>query len=503
MNNAFKKLLELGQSIQTVESIERVLFWDQETMMPKNGITIKTMQKSAIASIIHQKKTSQELEKTLKSLIDFKTNTFVTHDLDEDQKRCTQLMRDDFLKAKKLPDDFIQKLAVLSSEATHVWIEARKENDFKRFLPYLEQIIDLMKQKSDLIGFEDHPYDAHIDDYEPGMTTRKLTALFTPLKKDLIQLTKDYQTIPIEDSCLYGEFDESLQMQLCKALLIDFGLNPDNHRLDESAHPFCMPVHRLDLRLTTHLNPSCFYQCISSSIHECGHALYEQGHHPDFFGLPIGQYASMGIHESQSKFYETMIGQSHAFWKGFYPKILQAFPDQMQKVSLDSFYRAINKVSPSLIRIYADEVTYSLHIILRFEIEKAFMDGSLKARELPEYWKTKMQEYLGIIPHNDSEGCLQDIHWASALFGYFPTYALGNLYAAELFNAIQKSFPDLDKRLENGDYHFLKDWLGKHVHEHGRRYTPERLIERATGQKVTASTFIAYLKKKYEALKTL
>ncbi|MDN3504698.1 MAG: carboxypeptidase M32 [Rhabdochlamydiaceae bacterium] len=497
MNSNFKKLFDLNKSNQTFESLERLLFWDQETMMPKNGINIKTLQKKELASLIHSKKTSKEYKEALLKLIDIDSGQILDKDLDIDQKRCVEVMRSDYQKAVKLPNSFVSKMAEVSSEATHTWIEAKEKNDFAMLEPHLQSVIDLMREKADHLGYEDHPYDALVNEYEPHMTVKTLDNLFNPLKESLSNLTKKCAKNRADDSFLYGVFDTDTQLEIGKKLLLEMGLEEGNYRLDLSAHPFCMPVHANDLRLTTRIEDSSFHQCLSATMHEGGHALYEQGILADQFGLPIGQNASIGVHESQSKFWETFIGQSLPFLKGFYPKLQSAFPKQLGNTPLSDYYEAVNLVQPSLIRIHADEVTYGLHVILRYEIEKAFVEGKMKVKDLPEVWNEKMEKYLGMSPHTNREGCLQDIHWPSAHFGYFPTYALGNLYAAQLFNEMKTDHPDYELKLENCEYLFIKKWLEEKVHQHGRRYDPQDLIEKATGKKLSSDAFTKYLESKY------
>ena len=501
MHKTFEKLREIATSTHILSSVERTLFWDQETMMPEDGIGIKTLQKKELAALIHEKKTASEYVDTLAKLIDLDSGKMLTDKLCDEHTACVKLMREDYLKAKKLPTKFVKKLAEVSSKATHVWIQARKDDDFKTFAPHLTDVIELMREKADILGYKEHPYDPMVDEFEPHMTASTLTKLFTPLKEKLIELTQEYSQYEADTSFMTGDFDEAKQLAMGRDLLQQMGLNPKASRLDLSAHPFCMPVHPTDLRLTTHIEENSFFQALSATMHEGGHGLYEQGIDANNFGLPLGEATSIGVHESQSKLWETCVGQSLPFWKGFLPTLQKTFP-QLGSVQLDTFYQAINQVKPSLIRIHADEVTYSLHVILRFEIEKAFMEGKLEVKDLPEVWNTKMKESLGIVPDSNANGCMQDIHWASALFGYFPTYALGNLYAAQLFNAIKADFPNLDDQLASGKYLFIRDWLIEHVHKHGRHYAPQQLIERATSKKLAIDDFIAYLTTKYSALTT-
>jgi carboxypeptidase Taq len=486
MEKDFETLVNLSKQTHTLSSIERLLFWDQETMMPEGAIDIKSMQQKELASIIHAQKTSKEYGALLEKL-------FKASPLDANLK----LMHKDYIKQLKLPASFITELAEVSSKATHAWMEARKKNNFKSFEPHLEKIIALMQKRADYLGYEAHPYDALLDEYEPEMTVSKLDALFTPLKRELTDITHIASKKKAETHFLEGDFDIEVQKKLGHALLEAMGINKKFLRLDHSAHPFCMAIHPTDIRLTTHFKKSGFFDALSATMHEGGHGLYEQGLKAENFGLPSCEAVSMGMHESQSKLWETFIGMSMPFWKGYYPTLQEAFPKQLQNISLNSFYQAINLVKPSLIRIHADEVTYGLHVILRYEIEKGFMEGKIKVKDLPDIWNHKMKEFLGVTPDSDANGCMQDIHWSSALFGYFPTYALGNLYAAQLHSALKRDLPNFDSLLEAAEYAPITKWLHDKVHIFGRTYAPEALIEKATGGKVTSAPFISYLRNKY------
>lgn len=498
MEKDLQTLLELSKQIHTLASVERLLFWDQETMMPEGAIDIKSLQQKEIATILHQKRTSKEYASALSKFIDLETGEIKKKGLSEEWMSNLTSLQKDYAKQVKLPESFVKELAEASSKSTHIWIEARKNDDFNLFCPYLENIIHLMKRKADYLGYEDHPYNALIDEYEPEMTVKKLDSLFIPLEKELISLTKMASQNKVDDAFLAGHFEEGVQKKLYTELLEAMGLKKPLFRLDHSAHPFCMAIHPTDLRLTTHFHSKGFFDALSATMHEGGHGLYEQGLKIENFGLPTGEASSMGVHESQSKFWETCIGMSLPFCKGYFPLLQKAFGKELGSISVETFYKAINKVTPSFIRIHADEVTYGLHIILRYEIEKGFMEGKYQVKDLPEIWNEKMQKLLGITPPKMSQGCLQDIHWASALFGYFPTYALGNLYAAELFLAIKKAYPDYEKRLENKEYLFMAEWLESKVHVFGRMYPPEKLISRATGKAVSSTPFLHYLKEKYQ-----
>lgn len=495
----YEALLAKGKEIEVLKSISTLVGWDQETYMPKESIGIHSTQKQYLEGLIHKEMTSVEFQELISSFIDLETGVFTdVNGLDEIQKAAIREWRIDIVKAKKLPDIFVKTFAKATSETVAIWGEARQNNDFKMFIPHLENILSLTKEKASYLGYKDHPYDALLDEYEAGMTVKKLDKLFSGLKSFLIDLTKRLSSNTAETSFLYGEFDEIQMVAFDNLILKTMGFKENAYRLDTSNHPFCLSLHPTDVRMTTVTKTNDLFAAnISSVIHEAGHGLYEQGLDVTLFGTPLCEFLSMGIHESQSKLWECFLGQSLPFWTHFYPHLQKYFPKQFDKVSLDSFYKAINLITPSFIRIYADEITYSLHVILRYELEKALLEGSLQVKDIPEAWNKKMQEYLQITPKNYKEGCLQDIHWAWGLFGYFPTYALGNLYAAQLFHTIKEKFPDWKERVSQGHLLFIRDFLKENIHRHGRFYTPDELIQRATGKSLSESFFKEYLEEKY------
>lgn len=496
----YKLLLEKGKHIKILQSISNLVGWDQETYMPKNALAIRSLQKETLEMLVHQEKVNPAFEELLAQLIDIETGKLLHQEgLDTVEKAAIREWREDLVKAKKLPESFVKTFAKLASESVSVWGEAKEANDFKAFLPYLEKMIAMSKEKAEYLGYEEHPYDALLDEYEPGMTVKKLDKLFGKLKPYLIDLTKKLSKEKVHSAFLYGNFDPH-QMFIFDDLLIKaMGLKEGSYRLDTSNHPFCSSCHPEDVRMTTVTRTKDLFAAnISAVLHEAGHGLYEQGLNSDYFGTPICEALSLGIHESQSKLWECFIGQSLSFWKHFYPLLQDHFPEAFSKVSLHDFYKAINQVSPSFIRIYADEVTYSLHVIIRYEIEKAFIEGSLKAKDIPKVWEEKMEAYLGIRPHSDKEGCMQDIHWAWGAIGYFPTYVLGNLYAAQILATLKKQFPDYDERVSEGHLLFITNFLKEKIHKHGRTYSPEELITHATGKPLSEDYFIEYLNEKFK-----
>ncbi len=494
----YEKLQELGKEIRTLSSVAMLLEWDQETYMPKGGIIPRSEQVELISFLIHEKKTSSIFKKALEKLVDLESGQIKEEGLGDRKQRSVEEFYGEYIKDAKLPGDFVKKLSKANSEGIHAWQKAKGENSFEIFLPYLENIVTLNRKKSDYLGYTDHPYDALLDLYEPGMTTQKLDTLFGTLKPFLTDLTKKLAAKKrVNTAFLTAHFPQDKQMEFCHFLLKEMHLDSEKFRLDFSAHPFCTGLHPHDVRLTTHTSSSSFFQNISAVMHEGGHALYELGLPPEDFGTPLAEYCTMGIHESQSRWWECFIGQGRPFWKFAYPKLLEIFPKQLQGVTLDHFYQAINQVEPSLIRVFADEVTYILHIILRYEIEKEFIAGNLNLADLPHIWNEKMESSLGIVPDTAATGCLQDVHWSCGLIGYFPTYALGNLYAGQLFETFQKTFPDWEVRTANGDLSFMCHFLLEKVHRYGREFPALTLIEKATGAPLSPKPYMRYLTNKY------
>lgn len=498
--NDYQALFALSKKIRHLEGICHLLEWDQETYMPKDASSVRAEQIELMAGIIHAEKTGSHFHQALSSLIDLDTGNIIPG-LSDLEQAALKAWRRDYLKAAALPNDFVKNFARLSSESMTVWAKARKNNDFKSFAPYLEKIISLSRQKADYLGYKEHPYDALLDLYEPEITTNEIASLFGKVKTGVTALLKEIVAAPqIDDTCLHGKFSHAKQLKLGNALLHAMGFDPNKGRLDLSTHPFSATIHPSDSRITTRIHRTSLFDSISTILHEGGHSLYEMGLMPEYYGSPICEALSLGIHESQSRLWETRIGQSKPFWKHFLPLLKKTFKGKLDNVTLDHFYRAINKVEPSLIRVESDEVTYSLHVILRFEIEKQLIEGSLKVADIPEAWNHLMQTSLGITPPNDREGCLQDVHWSMGGFGYFPTYTLGNLYAAQLFEAFAKAFPDWEKRISEGDLLFLREWLQKNIHRHGRTFQANELIEQITGQKLSEKPYLNYLSFKYKEL---
>lgn len=483
-----------------MESISYLLEWDQETYMPPAGASIRAEQLELMASLNHKEKTSGQFEKSLSRLIDLDTGKVRAKDLSPEQEAALREWRRDFLIATSLPNEFVKKFARLTAESMTVWAKARKKNAFNEFAPYLEKILDMARKKAEYIGYKDHPYDALLDTFEPDTSSKPIAELFSKVKKEIVLLLKKIlNSKQVDDSCLHGKFSADKQLAFGKVLLKTMGYDLEKGRLDLSTHPFSMAIHPSDSRVTTRIHHSSLFDSLSAVLHEGGHSLYEMGLMPEYYGSPLCEAVSLGIHESQSRLWETRIGQSKAFWKYFLPELAKTFP-KLKEVSLNTFYKAINKVSPSFIRVESDEVTYSLHVILRFELEKRLIEGSLEVSGLPEAWNAGMEASLGIIPTTDTEGCLQDIHWSMGAFGYFPTYALGNLYASQFFFTLEKEFPDWEKRVAKGELLFVREWLREQIHRHGKTYRAAELVKKVTGKPLSPDPYLSYLKAKYSEI---
>lgn len=496
----YKKLWEHSTKIERLSGISQLLDWDQETYMPTDGSDNRGEQLKILAGIIHEEKTGPNFIGPLSQLIDIKTGKILLKTLSERQESAVREWRREYLLDTVFPKSFVEEFAKLTSESIGVWRKARQNNDFETFMPYLQKVIDINRKKADLIGYKDHPYDALIDLYEPDMTTQEISNIFEPLKKGNIALLKKIGKKPqINDKSLYTYIKESDQISFCNKLLKKIGYNLNAGRLDLSTHPFSTGNHPKDSRITTRIEENYIFNCLSTVLHEAGHSLYTMGLPIKDFGSPLGQAISMGIHESQSRFWETRIGLSLPFIQYLLPLLQREFP-HYKKITPDFCYQAINIVEPSFIRVDADEITYPLHVILRFEIEKALIEGSIKVKDVPKIWNQKMKESLGITPPNDSQGCLQDIHWAMGAIGYFPTYALGNLFAASLFTQFEKEHPNWENQLASGQFSFIKKFLNNNVYRYGKQYRSLDLIRHITKKPFSAAPYVKYLESKYSQI---
>lgn len=497
MNNkdlfiSFKnKLME----IHRLQSAVGLLHWDMQTYMPPAGARERSDTIATLAALIHDKFTSVKFEKELKTLRQ-------KQDLNAREKSIINEVWRDFSRQKKLPRDFVKELARASSEGHAIWVEARKKSNFKLFQPQLEKLIQLKRKEAQLVGFKESPYDALIDVFEPRMTAAELSPIFYELREFLVPLVKKIRSSKVKPkkSLIRGDFPIAEQKKFSEKVIAKIGFNLERGRLDTAVHPFCIQFHPHDVRITTRYNTEDLLYCLTSVIHEAGHALYEQGILPENFGTPLGESISLGVHESQSRLWENIVGRSIPFWQFFYPLLQKTFPTPFSKVSLRYFYQVVNSVKSSFIRTEADEVTYNLHIILRFEIEKELIEGSIEVKDLPKIWNAKVKELLGLNVPNDAKGVLQDVHWSEGLFGYFPTYTLGNLYAAQFYEAAKRDIPKLEERISRGHFQPLLKWLRENIHIHGKFYSADELVRKVTGKPLTAEPFIKYIKSKYSKI---
>lgn len=500
-NKSYQQLHKISKEIAILDSINRLLEWDQETYMPKGGTSFRSQQRESLASHVHKQKTGPKFTKALQKLIDLETAEIVDTTLSPSQTSALREWHRDYLRDSKLPNAFVKTFTKTVSSSIPLWIQAKKEEKFKLFAPALEKLVQLCRKKADLLGYKEHPYDALLDLYEPNMTVKTLDKLFERLKISLTELVKKIGACEkINSNFLRGEFPEEKQIHFGRLLLKTMRFNEEHARLDLSSHPFCSAITPTDLRMTTRIHPEFLMYNIFAVIHEGGHGLYHLGFPEAEFGSPLADAVSLGIDESQSLFWEKRIGRSYPFWQYCYPLLQKEFPEQLQGIYLDDFFRAINIVEPTFIRVEADEVTYCLHVILRYEVEKGLIEGSIKVKDLPEIWNEKMRLYLGIQPHSDSQGCLQDIHWAFGGIGYFPTYALGNLYSVQFFAAFEKAHPEWKNAAARGDLSIILKWLQTNIHQYGRQFSADELAVRITGEPLSVVPFVTYLENKYKAI---
>jgi carboxypeptidase Taq len=500
-NGATGALAELKQILAEVTDLNRaaaVLEWDQETYMPPAGIQTRAEQLATLLKLAHVRLASKEVGKLLHQLEDeLKDKPF-----DSDEASLVRVTRRDYDEAVKIPADLVAEIAHASTVARPAWEKARREEKFQIFAPYLERNVELNRRVADALGYEDRAYDALINRTEPGMTTRQLETIFAELKRAIVPLVADIarHADAVDDRVLYRGFDPDLQLSYALEVAKRLGYEIDKGRQDVSTHPFSITFGPGDARITTRVSRDFFNECLFGTIHETGHALYDLGFGQNLDRTPLWGAASPGVHESQSRMWENLVGRSLPFWHHFYPSLQAMFPEPLKGVDAEGFWRAVNRSYPSFIRVEADEVTYNMHILLRFELENELLDGTLKVADLPEAWNARFKSYVGLNVPNDREGVLQDIHWSYVSFGIFPGYTIGNLVSAQLMEKIRKEIPDLDAQLERGDFGSLLGWLRRNVHRHGRKFTPNELLERATGKPLTAAPWIAYVQNKFGAL---
>jgi carboxypeptidase Taq len=475
-----------------------VLQWDQLTYMPPGGGIARARQLATLRQLAHSKFTDPVLGDLLDRLRIYEQSL----DYDSDDASLIRVARRDYEKAVQVPPSFMAELSSHSAASYEAWVRARPANDFESVQAYLEKTLDLSRRYSSFFPDCEHVADPLIDNADQGMTASTISALFANLREQLVPIVQAIVTQPTaDDECLLQEFPEQEQIGFGVQIIKRFGYDLERGRLDKTAHPFTIEFSRGDVRITTRVNENDLSEALFSTLHEAGHALYEQGVSEDLDSTLIGGGTSSGVHESQSRLWENLVGRSRGFWEHFYPRLQEVFPSQVGNVPLDTFYRAVNKVAPSLIRTDADEVTYNLHVMMRFDLELALLEGKLAIPDLPDAWRDRLEADLGVKPPDDRDGVLQDVHWYSGLIGgSFQGYTLGNILSAQFFEAARNAHPEIDSELEQGEFSSLHRWLKKNIYHHGRKYSPSELVERVTGGPITIEPYIRYLRTKYGEL---
>ncbi|MGW8250510.1 MAG: carboxypeptidase M32, partial [Anaerolineales bacterium] len=497
MEEKLNQLKTLLVEVSDLRYVGYLLGWDQQTYMPPLGAEARGQQMATIDKLAHIKFTSDEVGKLVEEL----APTAAQLPPDSDTARLIKVTRRQYDRLTKVPAEMVAELAALTAMAFSVWQEARPANDFAKFQPYLEKIVDNRRRFAQLFAPYDHIYDPLLENYEPGMKTAEVRAVFNALRPQQVELIQAIGSRPqVDDSFLHQPYDVQKQWDFGVEVISKFGYPWERGRQDKAAHPFTTEMGLDDVRITTRVLPEYVSSALFSTMHEAGHGLYDLGVDPALARTPLAILESLALHESQSRMWENLVGRSLPFWKHFYPRLQGIFSAQLGDVDLMTFYKGINKVEPSLIRVEADEATYNLHIMLRLETEIELMEGTLQVKDLPEAWNSRMQDYLGLIPPDDRDGVLQDVHWSDGYFGYFATYALGNLLSLQLWEKINADIPDLSEQIERGQFGALLSWLRENVHRHGAKFEAQELIERITGSRLDPAPYMRYLKDKYSQI---
>jgi carboxypeptidase Taq len=491
--HAYAELVRLAREKSVMASTLGLMQWDAEIVMPREGVKHRGDQMALIAGLVHDRGTDPRIGELLSSV----EGTPLASDPESVEAVNVRELRRDFDRETKLPRKLVEELSRVSAHAHQAWAEARDKDEFKLFEPWLEKTFALAREKADAMGYEGVRYDALLEDYEPGMTTAQLSDLFGRLGPQLIPIVDALRDSGTMQQTNEKHFPVDRQREFSERVAAIVGFNLQSGRFDLGPHPFCTHIGPGDVRIASRFQAGNFENGFLGVMHETGHALYEQGLDPQHYGTPMGEAVSLGIHESQSRMWENLVARTHGFWLHFYPQLQDEFKDELEHVSLELFRKSINRVAPGFIRVEADEVTYNLHVLIRFELERALLDGDLAAGDLPGAWGEKYQRYLNITPENDRVGCLQDIHWSEGLIGYFPTYTLGNVYAAQLFETAERTVGPLEESFAAGEFGALRTWLGENVHRHGRRYAAPKLIEKVTGNAPDPAAMVASLLHRY------
>lgn len=492
--HTYQDYLDLMHRIADLRYASAVLQWDQETYLPEKGADRRGQQIATLSEMSH------ELFTQPKNL-DLLTGLENRRDLSDKERRNVQLTLQDYQDQTKFSPAFVRTLSEAVQKSFHSWMKARQENNFKFFEADLQDLIQLKKEEAAMAGFKEHPYDALLDQHDKGSCVSLLDPIFQQLESPLKSLLDAIAAQPqVNNDFLFQHFPDQDQWALGIQIIEELGYDLKAGRQDRSEHPFTTNFNNKDVRVTTRVDEHDLSNMLWSCIHEAGHALYEQGLPDDQYGLPLGEPVSYSIHESQSRLWENHVGRSRAFCNHYFPLMLQKFPEALKNIDALDFYKAINKVTPSLIRTEADEITYHFHVMIRYEIEKELIGGKLQARHIPEAWNHFYKKYLGVDVPDDKRGCLQDVHWSHGSFGYFPTYSMGSFYAAQFFNQAKRSIPDLDNQIQHGQFAPLLQWLRTAVHQHGRYYNSEELCKKITGEGLNIQYFMDQMQEKYKAI---
>jgi len=494
MDKGLTRLKEILAEVDDLSRASALLEWDQQAYAPPGSAEARGQQLGTINKIGHEKFTSPETGRLLENL----QNAAKDWDPDFDEARLIKVTARRYERAVKVPPAMVAEKSELTSLAAQAWQEARAKANFPHFQPHLEKVLDWTQRFAKLFEPVDHPYDALLDEYEPGMKTADVQAIFDDVRPKQVELLKAIAAKgPIDESMLHLHFPEKMQWDFGVEVITAFGYDWERGRQDKVTHPFMTNLGYGDQRITTRVYEDFYNAHIFGTMHEAGHALYEQGIPKELARSPLYNGTSLGVHESQSRLWENLVGRSKTFWSHFYPKVQKTFPEQLGKVKMEDFYRAINRVAPSFIRVEADEATYNLHVFLRLGLEIDLLEGRLAVKDLPKVWNERFNANLGITPPDDAKGVLQDVHWSYALMGYFPTYALGNLISAQLWEVVQRELPDLDNQIAEGKFSALLSWLRENLHRHGAKFEPQEIVEKITGSKIDGAAYIRYLQKKF------
>jgi carboxypeptidase Taq len=491
MARALERLKQRLAEVTDLSKVARLLSWDQETMMPPAGTGHRAEQAATVQRLAHERFTDPEVGRLLDELRPLEESL----DPDSDDAALIRLARRDYEKAQRVPAALQAKMAHAAAEALPVWMKAKAEAHFPAFRPYLERIVELKLDYVECVtdGTAER-YDVLLDDYEPETTTAQVRTLFEELTPPLIELIAELREPDVDDGFLHGDFPTDRQRTLAHEVIELFGHRPESWRLDPTEHPFALAPGRDDIRITTNYHPDSL-KSLFSTMHEYGHGLYTHQLPQHLERLPTGQACSVGIHESQSRLWESLVGRSLPFWRRFYPRLQETYPEQLGRVDLERFHRAIHAVKPGLIRIQADEVTYGMHLMLRFELEQDIVEGRVELRELPQRWNEKMWDYLGVEVPDDAQGVLQDVHWSGGSIGYFSTYLIGTVASVQIWEAARRDLPELDDQVGRGEFGPLREWLSEHVHALGRKFSPQETLRRATGSALSTQPYLDHLRR--------